>query len=367
MDSPIGGRMLSMTNHTTESFSWQGKVFEFKSEEATLPNGRRATIEVVRHPGSSAIVPVRGDQSVMLLKQYRPAIGRSIWEVPAGTMREGEDPLDCAKRELQEETGFVGHCFEKVGELLTAPGYSDERIHLYLAKDLIPSEQKLDEDECLEIHSFSFEEVMGMINRGEIQDAMSMVALQRVYSRLRENPYVQRGDRKTEPLSVKRLNRILNMLLSDWKDLSDEGRDFPIRWNIMHMYSSSQLAKVLALSRGLNPELAGIAAALHDIGVVATQRHEGHAQAAEKYLDDFIGAYNAKAGIKLAPITRRERDQIVKAVAQHSQKEIDSGDPFVELLKDVDSIDRYLHGVKMEAAHLERFDKVIRELGIGIK
>jgi uncharacterized protein len=69
----------------------------------------------------------------------------------------------------------------------------------------------------------------------------------------------------------------------------------------------------------------------------------------------------------LTPIRRQERDQIVKAVAQHSQKEIDSGDPFVELLKDVDSLDRYLHGIKMEAAHLERFGKVIRELGIGIK
>src|SRR5512137_1510988 len=106
MDSPIGGRMLSMTDHTTGLFSWQGKVFKFRSEEAALPNGRRTMIEVVRHPGSSAIVPVRGDQSVILLKQYRPAIGRFIWEVPAGTMREGEDPSDCAKRELREETGF---------------------------------------------------------------------------------------------------------------------------------------------------------------------------------------------------------------------------------------------------------------------
>ena len=356
-----------MTNHTTGPFFWKGKVFDFRSEEAALPNGKRATIEVIRHPGSSAIVPVRGDQSVILLRQYRPAIRRFIWEIPAGTMHEGEDPLDCAKRELQEESGFVAHSFEKVGELLTAPGYSDERIHLFLATDLIPSEQKLDEDECLEIHSFSFEEVMGMINRGEIQDAMSMVALQIAYSRLRGTSFMQGGDRKTTPLSIKRLNRMLSMLLSDWKDLSDEGRDFPIRWNIMHMYSSSQLAKLLAIRRGLNPELAGMAAALHDIGVVATGRDEGHAQAAEKYVDDFIEAYHAKAGVKLTPITGQERDQIVKAVAHHSQKEIDSGDPFVELLKDVDSLDRYLHGIKMEAAHLERFNKVIGELGFGMK
>ena len=166
-----------------------------------------------------------------------------------------------------------------------------------------------------------------------------------------------------QPLSVKRLNRILAMLLADWKDLSDEGRDFPIRWNIMHMYSTSQLAKLLAIRRGLDPELAGIAAALHDIAVVTTKRNEGHAQLAEKYIDDFIEAYNGKAGAKGAPLTEEDRDQIVRAVAQHSDKVTDSGDPFVELLRDVDSLDRCLHGIKMEEAHVVRCDKMMRELG----
>jgi uncharacterized protein len=165
------------------------------------------------------------------------------------------------------------------------------------------------------------------------------------------------------PVSVKRLNRILAMLLSDWKDLSDEGRDFPIRWNIMHMYSTSQLAKLMAIRRGLDPELAAIAAALHDIAVVATKRHDGHAQAAEKYIDDFVGVFNGKTGTKLAAITKQERDQIVRAVAEHSDKETDSGDPFVELLKDVDSLDRYLHGIKMEEAHVVRCNKIMGEFG----
>ena len=174
-----------MTHHDKPFFSWKGKSFDFRSEEVTLPNGKRTRIEVVRHPGCAAIVPVREDQSVILLKQYRPAIRRFIWEVPAGTMHQGEDPLVCAKRELEEECGLTGHRFEKIGEILTAPGYSDERIHLFLAMDLDPSEQKLDEDECLEVHSFPFEEVMGMINRGEIEDAMTIVALQMAYSKLR--------------------------------------------------------------------------------------------------------------------------------------------------------------------------------------
>ncbi len=167
--------------------------------------------------------------------------------------------------------------------------------------------------------------------------------------------------------SVRRLNRILTMLLSDWKNLSDEGRDLPIRWNIMHMYSSSQLAKVLALRRGLDPEAAGIAAALHDFGVVMTKRREGHAKAGEHDVDHFIETYNSKEGIKIGLIGKEEKDRIIKAIIQHSEKDRDSGDPFVELLKDVDSLDRYLNGVKTEGAHLERCTKVMEELGIPLK
>ncbi|MDI7260266.1 MAG: HD domain-containing protein [Thermodesulfobacteriota bacterium] len=165
-----------------------------------------------------------------------------------------------------------------------------------------------------------------------------------------------------EGLSVRRLNRILTMLLSEMKDLPDEGRDFPIRWNIMHMYSSSQLAKILAIRRGIDPELAGIAAALHDIGVVMNKKRDEHAQVAERYVHDILEQYNAKGGITLPRITKEEEDQIVKAITQHDDKWIDSGDPFVELLKDVDSLDRYLHGVKTEGAYLERCQRTMKEL-----
>ena len=168
-----------------EPVFWKGRVFDFKVEETALPDGRRTRIEVIRHPGSSAIVPVRADHSVLLLNQYRPAIGRFIWEIPAGTMHRGEDPLDCAKRELQEECGVRGNRFEKIGEILVAPGYSDERIHLYLATELVSSKQRLDEDECLEVRSFSMEMAMEMIMKGEIQDAMSIAGLTFAYPRIK--------------------------------------------------------------------------------------------------------------------------------------------------------------------------------------
>ena len=142
---------------------------------------------MIRHPGSSGIVPVQRDHSVLLLRQYRPAIQRFIWEIPAGTMHRGEDPLECAKRELQEECGVTGNRFEKIGEILVAPGYSNERIHLFLATELVSSQSKLDEDECLEVHAFRFDEALEMIRKGEIQDAMTIAGLTLAHSRL--NPF----------------------------------------------------------------------------------------------------------------------------------------------------------------------------------
>jgi uncharacterized protein len=157
------------------------------------------------------------------------------------------------------------------------------------------------------------------------------------------------------------------MLLHEMKDLTDEGKDFPVRWNIMHMYSSSQLAKLLAIHRGMEPELAGIAAALHDLGVVMTKKHRGHAEAAPPYIYDFLGKYNRELGTKLTKVTEEEMEAVVKAVVQHSEKELNSNDPVVELLRDVDSLDAYLHGVEIEGGRLERCKKVMKELGIEMK
>jgi len=168
-------------------------------------------------------------------------------------------------------------------------------------------------------------------------------------------------------MDVRRVNRLASMLLEEWKDLSDEGRDLPIRWNVMHMFSSSQLAKVLAMRRGLNPELAALAAALHDIAVVATKRTEGHAQAAEKHVRDAVARYNNGPWTTLPKITAEEEDALVNAIVQHSDKEAVTGNPLVELLKDVDSLDRYLHGVKTEGAYLERLTRVLAELSIEPK
>lgn len=175
--------------------------------------------------------------------------------------------------------------------------------------------------------------------------------------------------RKVVPkrLRVRRLNRVLSGLLSEMKDLTDDGRDLPIRWHIMHMYSCSQLAKLLAMRRGIELELAGIAAALHDLGAVMTGKRDRHAEVAATYVRDFLNRYHTEFGTTLPPITEEETDRILMATVRHSEKDTVSKDPLVELLKDVDSLDGYLHGVKTDGARLERCRRTLRDLGAALE
>ena len=156
----------------------KGRVFDFYAENVTLPNGVTLDMEIIRHPGAAAIVPVLQDQSVLLLKQYRHAVGSFIWEIPAGTLESGEDPMQCARRELVEETGYAGGRFEKLAEITPLPAYSDERIHIYLATDLVPAQQKLDADELLSVHPVGLKRSLEMIGEGKIQDAKTIIGLQ---------------------------------------------------------------------------------------------------------------------------------------------------------------------------------------------
>jgi ADP-ribose pyrophosphatase len=160
---------------------WHGKTFDLISEDQVLPNGKPVTVEVIRHPGSSGVVPLLEEGKVVLIRQYRPAVGDYLWEIPAGTLRSGEDPLACAIRELREECGLEGDRFDKLGVIAMAAGYSNERIHLFMATGIRPGEQHLDEDELLTTHVFPFDDVMRMIERGEIHEAMTIIGLRMAY------------------------------------------------------------------------------------------------------------------------------------------------------------------------------------------
>lgn len=155
----------------------RGRVFDYMSEKVTLENGVTVDMEIIRHPGAAAMVPLTAKGGVLMLNQYRYAVGGHIWEIPAGTRSDGESALTCARRELVEETGFGAKSWEKLGEITPVPGYADERIHLFLARDLVPADQNLDEDEILAVHDIEFSQVLAMITRGEIQDAKTICAI----------------------------------------------------------------------------------------------------------------------------------------------------------------------------------------------
>ena len=156
----------------------KGRVFDFYVEHITLPNGVSLDMEIIRHPGAAAIVPVMDGDSVLLLKLYRHAVGGFICEIPAGTLDPGEDARRCAERELIEETGYAARHFERLAEITPLPAYSDERIHLFLATGLTQAAQNLDPDELLVVHRVELRLAIKMIADGAIQDAKTIVGLQ---------------------------------------------------------------------------------------------------------------------------------------------------------------------------------------------
>ena len=163
---------------------YRGKLFSFVTEDVTLPNGIRSKMAMVRHPGSTAIVPLRDNKTVVMTLQYRHAVEDYILEIPAGTMEPGESPVACARRELEEETGLKANEFIELAQIHILPAYSDEKIYVYLARDLTASEQNLDQDEILDVVEYPLGEVMQMIDKGRITDALTILSIQRTWMHL---------------------------------------------------------------------------------------------------------------------------------------------------------------------------------------
>jgi ADP-ribose pyrophosphatase len=155
----------------------RGKVFELVRENVTLDNGTTTDVEYIEHPGATAIIPFINDKRIVLLKQYRHALKQYIWEIPAGTLDPREDIISCAKRELVEETGYSAGQWHKLGEITPVPGYSNELIHIFLARELQPAVQNLDADEVIQVQEVDFRIALEMIGSGEIQDAKSIAGL----------------------------------------------------------------------------------------------------------------------------------------------------------------------------------------------
>jgi ADP-ribose pyrophosphatase len=157
---------------------YNGRIFNFVTENLTLPNGRDTEMAFIRHPGSIAVVPLLDDNTVVMELQYRHPTGEYLLEIPAGTLEPGESPLNCAKRELVEETGFRAQELIKLGKIHMIPAYSDEQIHLFVAKGLTPAKQNLDPDEIIEVVTYPLEKALKMIEAGKITDALTILSIQ---------------------------------------------------------------------------------------------------------------------------------------------------------------------------------------------
>ena len=161
---------------------YEGKIFSIKSDKVSLPSGKESTRDYMVHPGGAAILPVLENGDIILVKQYRHALGRCVLEIPAGKMDKGERHFDTARRELMEETGKDSARMEYLGPIAPSVGCSDEIIHLYVAKELFDSPLMEDEDENLGLITLSPAEIKQKIKDGEIVDAKTVCAFLRYLS-----------------------------------------------------------------------------------------------------------------------------------------------------------------------------------------
>jgi ADP-ribose pyrophosphatase len=160
---------------------YAGRVVHLYVDTVQLPNGVTVDLEVIRHPGAAAVVPLKDDGTVVLIRQFRHATGGFIYEIPAGKLNPGEEPLHCAERELEEEIGYRAARFDLLSSIFTAPGFTDEVIHIYRGTGLTKGQQQLDRDEVLEVIEMPLRQAVEMIERGEIRDAKTIVGVQSAY------------------------------------------------------------------------------------------------------------------------------------------------------------------------------------------
>jgi ADP-ribose pyrophosphatase len=174
MDKPIVPQQIRKV--------FEGRIFTVNLEAITLPRGERLEAEVIRHPGSVVLIPVTDRGDIVLVRQYRHAIGRLLWELPAGSLKQGEDPQAAAVRECHEEIDLIPSAVERLGGCFPTPGYCDEEMTFYRATGLRaprkddPAAQQ-DEDEAIEVKAFSVDAIRQMVASGEIVDLKTVAGL----------------------------------------------------------------------------------------------------------------------------------------------------------------------------------------------
>jgi ADP-ribose diphosphatase len=157
---------------------YAGKLFQVFKDHVKLPGGRETVREIVRHPGSVAIIPRRADGRIVLVRQFRYVTGRELWEIPAGTLdKPGEGVPDAARRELAEEAGLQAASWTTLGSVYLMPGYCNERMTFFLAEDLSATEAHAELDESFKVNPFDLHDLQVLRSTGELQDAKTLLGL----------------------------------------------------------------------------------------------------------------------------------------------------------------------------------------------
>lgn len=175
MSKPINDKKFEEITVSTEPI-FQGRVISLQVDTVKLPNGELAKREIIKHPGAVAVLAIKDDR-MLVVEQYRKPLEKSQVEIPAGKLDPGEEPLEAAKRELEEETGFKAGSIQHICSFYTSPGFANEILHLYVAEDLTKGEVRLDEDEFLECESITLEQAKQYILEQRISDAKTITAV----------------------------------------------------------------------------------------------------------------------------------------------------------------------------------------------
>jgi ADP-ribose pyrophosphatase len=170
--------MRDLTEKTISTQTiYEGRMIRLQLDQVLLPDGSTSQREIVKHPGAVAILAVTDEQKLVLVRQFRKPIEKTILEIPAGKLEKGEEPHLCARRELEEETGYKAKEIRHLYSFYTSPGFADECMHLYVAKGLEKGQNRLDQDEFVELVELSKEECLARIQSGEICDAKTILAI----------------------------------------------------------------------------------------------------------------------------------------------------------------------------------------------
>lgn len=167
--------LREITTKSEEIYS--GRVVHLRKDEVTLPNGRKSSREIIEHPGAVVMLAENSQKQLIMVRQFRKAIEDVLLELPAGTLEPNEEIIDCARRELEEETGYQARNWEKIYDFYSAPGFCNERLTLFFAWDLTKTKTNTDHDEFIEVIEYDKKNIISLLSDNQISDAKTLIGI----------------------------------------------------------------------------------------------------------------------------------------------------------------------------------------------